>query len=378
MKQLTKWIWQKPGWPAFTWQAEEILTLLSRARVHQGMFLAKVLNLSFELKREARADILIEEAIKTAAIEGEQFNRETVRSSVARHLGLSTFGLPKPSRDIDGLVSALIDATSNYDKPLTADRLKSWQAALFPTGFSVLLRIQTGDWRRSEEPMQVISGVMGREFVHFEAVPGPSVEREMNQFLNWWESHREKEDGLLRAGLAHFYFVTIHPFEDGNGRLARALTDMALAQDEKLPIRYYSLSSQIMKEREQYYNILERCQRGEGDVTPWLVWFLGCYTRAVEGSTKLISHILAKSAFWQHFSQVTINERQRKAINLLLDAGKDNFLGGLTTRKYVSINKISRATAFREISDLVEKKMIIQNPSKGRSISYDLKWTYDD
>lgn len=378
MKQLTQWIWQKPHWPAFTWRAEEILTLLSRARFLQGKLLAKVLNMGFEHKREASADILIEEAVKTAEIEGEQLSRESVRSSVARHLGLSTIGLPKPSRFIDGLVSVLIDATCHYDKALTADRLKSWQAALFPTGFSGLLRIQTGDWRSSEEPMQVVSGPMGRESVHFEAVPGPSVENEMNRFLNWWESRFEKEDGLLRAGLAHFYFVTIHPFEAGNGRLARALTDMALAQDEHLPIRYYSLSSQIMKEREQYYEILERCQRGDGDVTPWLVWFLGCYSRAVEASTMLISDVLAKSAFWQYFSQISINARQRKAINLLLDAGKDHFMGGLTTRKYVSINKVSRATAFREISDLIEKKMIIQNPSKGRSVSYDLNWTYDD
>lgn len=374
MKQLNTWIWQKPDWPNFTWQAEQIINLLSKARLLQGKLLAKVSHMGFELSREASADVLTEEAVKTAEIEGEQLSRESVRSSVARHLGLSTFGLPKPSRSIDGLVSVLIDATHHYDKPLTADRLKSWQAALFPTGHSGLLHIQVGDWRNSEEPMQVVSGAMGREIVHYEVVPGPSVESEMNQFLIWWKSHLGKEDGLIRAGLVHFYFVTIHPFEDGNGRLARVLTDMALAQDEKMPIRYYSFSSQIMKERENYYKVLERCQRGDCDVTAWLVWFLGCYTRAVEGATTLISHVLAKSAFWQYFSQISINERQRKAINLLLDAGKGNFLGGLTTRKYVSINKISRVTAFREISDLIEKKMIIQNPSKGRNISYDLNW----
>lgn len=373
MKQL-KWIWQQADWPTFTWQAKDILPLLSRARLQQGKLLAKVLNMGFDLRSEASADVLTEETVKTAEIEGELLNRESVRSSVAKHLGLSTFGLPQPTRSIDGLVSVLIDATRNFDKPMTADRLQSWQAALFPTGFSGLLRIEVGDWRTSEEPMQVISGAMGREIVHYEAVPGPLVEREMDHFLNWWASTLENEEGLLRAGLAHFYFVTIHPFEDGNGRIARALTDMALAQDEKLITRFYSFSSQIMKERDQYYKVLEQCQRGNCDVTAWLVWFLGCYTRAVDGATTLISHVIAKADFWQHFAQVAINERQRKAINLLLNAGKDNFLGGLTTRKYVSINKISRATAFREISDLIEKKILIQNPSHGRSISYDLNW----
>jgi Fic family protein len=373
MKQL-KWIWQKANWPTFTWQAEEILPLLSRARLQQGKLLAKVLNMGPDLRNEASADLLTEEAVKTAEIEGELLNRESVRSSVARHLGLPTFGLPHPSRSVDGLVSVLIDATNNYDNPLTADRLQSWQAALFPTGFSGLLRIRVGDWRAGEEPMQVVSGAMGHETVHYEAVPGPSVKQEMDHFLIWWTSTLGKEEGLLRGGLAHFYFVTIHPFEDGNGRIARALTDMALAQDEKLSTRYYSFSSQIMKERNRYYEVLEQCQQGEGDVTAWLVWFLGCYTRAVDRTTTLISHVLAKAAFWQYFAQVSINERQRKAINLLLDSGKGNFLGVLTTRKYVSINKISRASAFREISDLIEKKMLIQNPSKGRNISYDLNW----
>lgn len=373
MKQL-KWIWQQGDWPLFTWQAEEVLPLVSRARLQQGKLLSKVLNMGFELRNEASVDVLTEETVKTAQIEGELLDPESVRSSVVQHLGLPTFGLPKPSKSIDGLVSVLIDATHLYNKPLNVNRLHSWQAALFPTGFSGLLRIKVGEWRTSEEPMQVISGAMGREIVHYEAVPGPSVEKEMDRFLNWWNLTLKKEEGLLRAGLAHFYFVTIHPFDDGNGRIARALTDMALAQDEKLATRYYSLSSQIMKEREQYYKILERCQRGSCDVTAWLVWFLGCYTRAVEGAATIISNVLNKADFWQHYAQVSINERQRKAINLLLDAGKGNFLGGLTTRKYVSINKISRATAFREISDLVDKRMIVQNPSAGRSVSYDLNW----
>ncbi|MBS0654808.1 MAG: DUF4172 domain-containing protein, partial [Verrucomicrobia bacterium] len=222
MKQL-EWIWQQADWPTFTWQAEEILPLLSRARLQQGKLLANISNMGLELRNEAGADVLTEEAVKTAEIEGELLNRESVRSSVARHLGLSTFGLPKPTRTIDGLVDVLIDATRNHEKPLTAARVQSWQAALFPTGFSGLLRIEVGGWRTSEEPMKVVSGAMGRETVHYEAVPGSSVEIEMERFLTWWASNLEKEDGLLRAGLAHFYFVTIHPFEDGNGRIARAL-----------------------------------------------------------------------------------------------------------------------------------------------------------
>lgn len=366
------WIWQKNRWPQFTWNADVLLPLISKARLAQGKLLTKVSVLGFELSREASADVLTEEAMKTSEIEGEILNRDSVRSSVAKHLGLSTVGLPEPARSVDGLVDVLVDATRNYSKPLTAERLKSWHAALFPTGYSGLFRILAGDWRISEEPMQVVSGGIGRGKVHFEAVPGPSVEKEMEQFLNWWELN--SVDGLIRAGIAHFYFVTIHPFEDGNGRLARALTDMALAQDEKLGIRFYSLSSQIMKERKDYYDILERCQRGDVDITAWLSWFLGCYTRALEGAMKLVAKVLAKAAFWQHFGHIMLNERQRKVVNLLLNAGVGGFEGGLTTRKYVSIAKTSRATAFREINDLIEKGLLVQNPAKGRSTSYDLNW----
>jgi Fic family protein len=371
---MQKWIWQKEHWPRFTWQADALLPLISKARLVQGKLLAQVNGIGFELGREASADVLTEEAMKTSEIEGEVLNRDSVRSSVAKHLGLSTLGLPEPGRAIDGLVDVLVDATRNYSKPLTPERLKSWQAALFPTGRSGLFSIRTGEWRASEEPMQVVSGGMGQERVHFEAVPGLSVEKEMEQFLAWWEFSNGQEDGLVRTGIAHFYFVTIHPFEDGNGRIARALTDMALAQDEKIPIRFYSLSSQIMKERKHYYDILERCQKGDLDITAWLSWFLGCYTRALDGAIKLVAKVLVKATFWQHFGHVSLNERQRKVINLLLNAGVGGFEGGLTTRKYVSIAKASRATAFREIDDLVEKGLLVQNPTKGRNTSYDLNW----
>ncbi|MBI3292173.1 MAG: Fic family protein [Elusimicrobia bacterium] len=369
-----KYLWQHGSWPRLSWKSESLLPLISKARLAQGKLLAKVARLGFKLSREARADILTEEAVKTSAIEGERLNRESVRSSVARHLGLPTAGLPPSNRSVDGLVEVLLEATQNYDKPLTAMRLKRWQAALFPTGYSGLTRIQVGKWRGQKHPMQVVSGAVGRERVHYEAPPGNRVEEEMRRFLSWWKTRLGQEDGLLRSGLAHFYFVTIHPFEDGNGRIARALTDMALAQDEKLPTRYYSLSSQIMEERDDYYGVLEACQKGTGDVTEWLRWYLGCHTRAVEGAQKLIADVLAKAEFWQYRSQTAINERQRKVVNRLLDAGKGGFQGGLTTRKYVSMTQVSRATAFREISGLLEKGFLLQNPAKGRSASYDLNW----
>ncbi len=370
-----RYIWQHKNWPQFTRRSELLLPLISQARLAQGKLLAKVASLGFELSQEAHADILTEEAFKTSAIEGERLNRESVRSSVAKHLGLPTAGLPSATRSVDGLVEVLLDATQNYDKPLIAARLKRWQAALFPTGQSGLSRIRVGKWRSSERPMQVVSGAVGREKVHYEAPPGITVEHEMNRFFSWWKSSAGQEDGLLRSGLVHFYFVTIHPFDDGNGRIARALTDMALAQDEKLSTRYYSLSSQIMEDRDDYYGILEESQKGSGDLTDWLKWYLGCYNRAVAGTGELIANVLSKDEFWQRHAQVQINERQRKVINRLLDAGKGGFEGGLTTRKYVSMTKASRATAFREISDLLEKDLLRQNPAKGRSVSYDLTWS---
>lgn len=370
-----KYLWQGKNWPKMTWKSEPLLSLISKARLAQGKLLSKVEGLGFKLSREAQADILTEEAVKTSEIEGERLNRESVRSSVAKHLGLPTAGLTLANRSIDGLVEVLLDATKNYAESLNAARLKGWQAALFPTGHSGLRKIRTGNWRSADHAMQVVSGAFGREKVHYEAPPGERVENEMKQFFSWWEVSLKKEDGLLRSGLAHFYFVTIHPFEDGNGRIARAITEMALAQDEKLSIRYYSLSSQIMEDRNDYYAVLEASQKEDGDVTAWLKWYLGCYGRAIEKAEKLIGNVLAKAEFWHRFSQVGMNEREKKVVNRLLDAGRDGFQGGLTTRKYVSMAKVSRATAFREISKLLEKGILRQNPAKGRSVSYDLNWS---
>ncbi len=368
-----KYIWQNKNWTDFTWDSGRLLSLLGKARQAQGEILTKVKALGLHLTGEAQGEILTEEAVKTSEIEGEVLNRDSVRSSVARHLGLAQAGLPRNERPIDGLVEVLLDATGNYDKPLTAGRLKGWQAALFPTGYSGLHKIRTGQWRAGD--IQVVSGPVGQERVHFQAPPKERLDKEIRDFLMWWKKGLGTQEGLLRAGIAHFWFVTIHPFEDGNGRLTRALTDMALAQDEKSRVRAYSLSSQIMEERKAYYDVLEESSKGGRDITKWLEWFLGCSIRAMERSQTIIAKVLAKTGFWQAHGQTTMNERQRKVINRLLDAGKGQFQGGLTTRKYVSLTKTSRATAFREISDLVEKKVLVQNAQgKGRNVSYDLNW----
>lgn len=366
------YIWQHKKWPNMVWQSDALLPVLGQARLAQGNLLGRVKRLGFELGDEARADILTEEAIKTSAIEGERLNPQAVRSSVARHLGLSTVGLGAATRSIDGLIEVLLNATQDYSEKLTAEKLKGWHAGLFPTGHSGFHKIKVARWR-GKEPMRVVSGPVGREKIHFEAPPGEKVAEEMRLFLSWWNSGSKKMDGLIRAGLAHFYFVTVHPFEDGNGRIARALTDMALAQDEKLGVRYYSVSSQIMEDQEAYYSVLEKSSKiNHVDVTEWLLWFLACYQRAIERSDKLIGNVLMKAGFWQKHAQTTMNERQKKVVNRLLAAGRDGFEGGLTTRKYVSLTKVSRATAFREIAQLLEMGILRQGKAKGRSVHYDL------
>ena len=369
-----RYVWQNTNWTRFKWDNDALVQPLGRTRLCQGRLLSKVDTLGLKFSGEARAEILIEETVKTAAIEGQTLPRDSVRSSVARRLGLPTAGLPAGDRATDGLVDVLLDATANYDKPLTKKRMMAWQAALFPTGYSGLCKIRTGRWR-GPEPMQVISGPVGREKIHFEAPPADRLDSEIRDFIRWWEKGSKNTEGLLRSAIAHFRFITIHPFEDGNGRIARALTDMALAQDEKFGPRFYSLSTRIMSERDEYYQVLERCQKGDGNITEWLVWFLECFERAIEHSETLISIVLAKARFWQQHRQTTLNNRQLKVVNRLLDAGPGGFEGGLTTRKYVPLAKVSRATAYREISDLVAKQVLQQNPGKGRSASYDLLWT---
>ena len=365
------YIWKHKNWPDFTWQSDKLIPSLSRARYLQGELLSRVRSLGLDKSSESISEILVEETMKTAAIEGVKLDREAVRSSVARRLGLPTAGLKAPDRDAQGLVDVLLDATTKYNKALTIKRLKSWQAALFPTGYSGLSKIRVGKWR-DKRPMQVISGPIGREKVHFEAPPIDRLDTEIKEFIRWWANTSKNIDGLLRAGIAHFYFVTIHPFEDGNGRIARALTDMALAQDENLSGRYYSLSATIMAGRKSYYDILEKTQKGTIDITEWLLWFLGCYLKAIKESKKSIFKALQKGAFWQKHAQTILNKNQQKVINRLLDVGAGSFEGGLTTRKYVSMTKTSRATAFRDINDLLKKKILKRTKAKGRSVSYEL------
>ena len=374
---MIHYIWQDKEWPHFRWRSEELISSLSHCSFLRGQLLGRLASLGLEFSREAQAAVLVAEVLQTSAIEGKTLDPDSVRSSVARRLGLPEAGLSRQDRYTDGLVDVLLDATVNYGQPLTVERLHGWQAALFPTGFSGLQRIVTGTFR-DEAPMQVISGPIGREKVHYEAIPGPQVEQEMTAFLQWWHENQKKIDGILRAAISGFWFVTIHPYEDGNGRLARALTDMALAQDEKRSVRYYSFSAQIMDERQEYYDILERCQKGGMDITEWLLWFLGCFERAIERSEVLISKVLRKAHFWELYGQISITDRQRKVVNRLLEAGPGGFVGGLTTRKYMGMTKTSRATSYREISDLVDKGMLYQNSGKGRSVNYDLAWPEED
>ncbi len=369
---MTQYIWGRPDWTKFRWKNERILVELGECRLLQGKLLSKVAGLGLTLESHAQVEILTEETLKTALIEGESLNMQAVRSSVARKLGLPSAGLPV-NRYVDGLVSVLLDATKNHDEPLTQKRLFGWHAALFPTGYSGMHRIRVGRWR-GDKAMRVVSGPVGRETVHFEAPPSDLIPAEIGCFLEWWKQSRGSVEGILRAAIAHFWFVTIHPFEDGNGRIARALTDMALSQDDRQSIRYYSLSSQIMVERDAYYHIFERCQKGKGDISEWLVWFLGCFCRAIVHSEEILSDVLGKAAFWKVHAQDPLNDRQRKIINRMLDAGKGGFEGGLTTRKYVSLARVSRATAFREMDLLVKLGILKENSGRGRSTSYDLNW----
>ena len=367
-----KYIWERKNWFDFKYDNTVLLKPLSELRVLQGKLLGRVTSLDIKLETEAQGAILVEEAVRTAEIEGQKLNREAVRSSVAMRLGLPK-GVGAQDRNVDGLVDVLLDAVRSHDKPLTLERLNGWHAALFSSGYSGLRRIRAGKLR-GDEPMQIVSGPIGREKVHFEALPKDRLDEELRFFLKWWDSSRASMDGILRAAAAHLRFLTIHPYEDGNGRLARALTDMALAQDEKLKVRFYSVSSEIMRSRDEYYKILEDVQRCRLDATEWFLWFIKCVAASIEDSRDIIASVFMRTDFWNQHAQEQLNERQKKIINRILEAGPGNFTGGLTTRKYVSIAKTSRATAFREISDMLDKKILRQLPGKGRSVHYDLVW----
>lgn len=321
--------------------------------------------LDASLALEAVSLILVEDGMTTSAIEDERLDLDTVRSSVARHLGLPAAGLPVPPRAVDGLIEALLDATRNFGTPLTIERLCGWQAALFPTGYSGLSPVRAGALR-GPSLMQVVSGPLDHERVRFAAPPHERLELEMERFLSWFNAPPADLDGLIRAGVAHVWLVTLHPFEDGNGRLARAITDMALSQDEREPMRLFSLSAQILRERKRYYEMLERTQRGGMDVTEWLQWFLAQVETAAQAAQATVAVTLAKARFWLRHKATPLNARQRKTINRLLDAGPGGFEGGINTRKYVSLNETSRATAYRELADLVEKGCLTPTAGGGR------------
>jgi Fic family protein len=368
---MNTYIWQRKKWPALTWDSEALLAPLGECRLLQGKLFSKVAGIGFDLEHQAQAEILVEETMKTSAIEGERLDVRSVRSSVARRLGLPSAGMPFDRR-VDDLVSVLVDATRNFDKSLTCERLWGWHAALFPTGYSGMHKIKVGGWRESDEPMRVVSGPIGREKIHFEAPPAYRLEQEMGRFLSWFDDSLGKVEGIVRAAIAHLWFVTIHPFDDGNGRIARAITDMALAQDDKQRVRYYSLSAQTMAERDEYYDVLEKTQKGACDVTEWLVWFLGCHARAITRSDDIMKGVFSKSEFWKTHSRSRLNERQKKVVNRLLDEGPGGFEGGLTTRKYASMTHCSRATAFRELDQLYEMG-VVERVGQGRSVRYELK-----
>lgn len=373
MGPLEQWVWQHSEWPAFRWDAGGLLPALSRARLAQGKVLGTLRLLDATRTSEAVAAILVQDGLTTSAIEGERLDLETVRSSVARRLGLPTAGLPTPPQTVEGLIDVLLDATQRYDYPLTPERLLGWHAALFPTGYSGFHRIRVGAWR-GEEPMQVVSGRIGQERVHFVAPPREHLENDVEKFLTWFNATPAEVDGLVRAGLAHLWFVTLHPFEDGNGRLARAITDMALSQDEGQRMRVFSLSAQILKEREAYYEILEKTQRGGMEVTEWLTWFLAQVEAAASQAEETVGLTLSKARFWLRHQDRDLNERQRKVLNRLLDAGPAGFQGAMNTRKYMGMTKTSRATAYRELADLVSKGCLRPTAQGGRSSGYDLIW----
>jgi len=367
------WIWQQPDWPRFRWDEATLASPLSRARLAQGKALGAVRLLDADLTRETVATILVEDGLTTSAIEGERLDPSSVRSSVARRLGLPTAGLPTPPRAVDGLIDVLLDATRCYDRPLTIERLFGWQAALFPTGWSGLHAIRVGELR-GDEPMHVVSGPIGREQVHFLAPQRQDLDVELARCLDWINDPPTSVDGLIRAGIAHLWFVTLHPFEDGNGRLARAITDMMLSRDEGRPMRLFSLSAQISRRRDEYYTILESTQRGNMDVTEWLVWFLVQVEAAATAAEVTVANTLAKARFWLRHHATVLNQRQRKVLNRLLDAGPGGFEGGMNTRKYMGLTRISRATAYRELADMVAKGCLRPTGKGGRSSGYEIEW----
>jgi Fic family protein len=365
-----KWIWQNRDWPHFRWDAAALGGPLASARRAQGEVLGMARLLDADSNLNAQLEVLTREGVATSAIENEKLDRNSLRSSLARRLGLPTADLPPPSRSTEGLSEVLLDATRHYQRPLALKQLCSWQAALFPTGRSGLHEIRTGKLRGAR-PMQIVSGPMGRERVHYVAPPGDRVRAEMNALIGWFNKPPKGLDGLVRAGLAHAWFELIHPFEDGNGRVGRALLDRALAQDEGRSSRLYSMSVRFEAMRDEYYDALGELSRRSLDMTPWLRWFVAQVQAAAKASEQTVERVLYKARFWAQHGKKSLNERQRKVLNVLLDAGVGGFVGGMTNRKYASLAGTSPATAQRDLAQLVELGCLVL-VGAGRSARYEL------
>ena len=362
---MSKYIYQKENWTDFVWDNAIISAVLGDVRLLQGKMLGQIHSLGFSSKEEKKLEMLTLDVLKSSEIEGETLNYEQVRSSVARRLGINTAGLVTSPRDVEGVVEMMLDATQNYSEPLTEDRLFGWHAALFPTGYSGMHKITVARYRTEE--MQIVSGAMGKEKVHYEAVAATDVEKEMKLFLDWFNDDTIQIDPVLKAAIAHFWFIIIHPFDDGNGRIARAISDRMLARSESSKERFYSLSKQILAERNDYYAVLKKTQHNN-DITDWLVWFLNCLKTALLETENSMQNILLKTEFWEKHKDIQINERQRLMINKLFD----DFYGKLTTSKWAKITKTSTDTALRDIKDLMEKGILQQEEAGGRSVNYSL------
>ncbi len=362
------YIWELPDWPRFRWDQERLGKVLAEARHEQGRLMGRMESLGFQLREKAVLQTLTQDVLKSSEIEGAKLDPDQVRSSIARRLGMDIGGLKPADRDVEGVVEMMLDATREFDQPLSEDRLFAWHASLFPTGRSGMAKIRVGAWRDdSGGPMQVVSGPYGKDHVHYVAPPATRLDGEMSAFLDWFNGETDI-DPVLNAGLAHLWFVTIHPLDDGNGRIARAIADMALARSERSAQRFYSMSAQTRLERNAYYDTLEATQKGALDVTDWQEWFLGCLTRAVAGAQDTLASVLLKARFWDRFATEPLNERQVKVLNRILDG----FEGKLTSSKWAKLAKCSQDTAYRDILDLMERGVLKKNPGGGRSTSYDL------
>jgi Fic family protein len=365
---MSKYIHELQEWPKFQWDQSALAGKLAAVRHRQGRLIGRMERLGFPLRSEALLQTLTQEVLKSNEIEGEILDPDQVRSSLARRLGIDIGGLTPADRHVEGFVEMILDATQKYNEPLTAERLFGWHAAMLPTGRSGMTRITVGAWRDDKSgPMQVVSGPIGRERVHYQAPAAPLLDREMNAFVDWFNGEASV-DSVLKAAIAHLWFVTVHPFDDGNGRIARAIADMALARSEDTSQRFYSMSAQIRAERNDYYDLLETTQKADLEITPWLTWFLGCLDRAFDRAESIFANVLKKARFWETHGKSGLNERQLDMLNRLLEG----FEGHLTSSKWAKIEKCSQDTALRDISALAERGILAKDPGGGRSTSYSL------